>query len=369
MPAAPLPLPSTPLPIVGAPMAGGVSTPELVAAVSNAGGLGMLAAGYLTPDQLAADIAATRALTDAPFGVNLFVPEQLTPDEAALARYGAQLGPDFARFGIDIPTPGWKDTDFWREKIAMLAEDPLPVVSFTFGLPSEGEERLLHALGTALIGTATTEREARACVAAGMDAIVLQGTEAGGHRATHRVSAEPEDTPLDDLLAAVRPLTHLPLIAAGGVTSRSRVRSLLDAGASLVQIGTALVRTPESGAPQLYKDALALRTGTVLTRAFTGRYARALRNRFTDAHSATAPALYPQVGQLTGPLRKAAAAAGDEENLHLWAGTGHAHARTTPAAAAKCLMSICPRNWGGASVRDCPRSGGVGIVGVGFSWL
>ncbi len=313
-------------------MAGGASTPALVAAVSNAGGLGMLAAGYLTPEQLAADIAATRELTDRPFGVNLFVPEHATPDPEGLARYAAQLGPDFERLGVDLPEPAWKDTDFWREKVALLAGDPVPVVSFAFGLPSQGEADLLHAAGSVLVGTATTAEEALATAALGLDAIVLQGTEAGGHRATHRVAAAPPDIPLDELLAAVLPLTGVPLIAAGGIATRGRVRELLGAGAALVQIGTALVRTPESGAPQLYKDSLALRTGTVLTRAFTGRYARALRNRFTDAHSTTAPALYPQVGQLTGPLRRAAAAAGDAENLHLWAGTGHAQARNRPAA-------------------------------------
>nr|NLD41163.1 nitronate monooxygenase [Actinomycetales bacterium] len=331
MNAAPRPLPPLELPIIGAPMAGGVSTPALVAAVSNAGGVGMLAAGYQTPDQLAADIAATRALTDRPFGVNLFVPEDSERDEAALARYAAQLGPDFARFGVALPGPHWKDTDFWREKIALLSSDPVPVVTFAFGLPSRGEVDLLRAVGSTLVGTATTPEEAHAAISLGLDAVVLQGPEAGGHRATHRVEDEPSGLPLAELLTAVRATTDLPLIAAGGISTPERVRELLDAGASLVQIGTALVRTPESGAPQLYKDCLATRSGTVLTRAFTGRYARTLRNRFTDAHSATAPALYPQVGQLTGPLRRAAAAAGDPENLHLWAGIGHASARPEPA--------------------------------------
>lgn len=311
-------------------MAGGPSTPELVAAVSAAGGFGYLAAGYLTPTALAELIRRTRELTDRPFGVNLFVPEPGTPVD--LSDFAESLRPEAERLGAEIPDPDWSDTDHWADKVELLCDEPVAVVSFTFGLPDPAAVAALHGAGSVLVGTVTTVDEAVAAVERGMDALCVQGPAAGGHRATHRAADAPEDLPLPDLLAAVRKSVDAPLIAAGGIASSADVRELLAIGAVAVQVGTLFLRCPEAGTNATHRHGLTLDRDTVVTRAFSGRPARGLRNRFIDAHHADAPAAYPQVNQLTGPSRKKAAAAGDAENLHLWAGTGYRHAREVPAA-------------------------------------
>lgn len=325
------------LPIIAAPMAGGVSTPALVAAAASAGGFGYLAAGYLTAPALAERIEATRELTGAPFGVNLFVPEPVDPSPA-LDDYREELAPEAQRLGVVLPQADWTDTDHWADKLDLLLAKPVPVVSFTFGLPSEDEVAALHRADTALVATVTTIEEARDALGLGMDALCVQGPDAGGHRATHSMTAEPGQTSLDELVREIVGFTSVPVFAAGGVATRERVAELLGMGAAAVQVGTALLRTPEAGTSGAYRDALARhavksdRRDTLLTRAFSGRPARGLRNRFIAAHDAAAPPLYPQVNQLTGPLRRAAAAAGDAESLSLWAGTGYPLATEEPAA-------------------------------------
>ncbi|OYO06031.1 NAD(P)H-dependent flavin oxidoreductase [Enemella evansiae] len=323
-------LPAHRLPIVLAPMAGGPSTPELVAAVCEAGGFGYLPAGYLTADALAERIARTRELTERPFGVNLFVPEPQQRQD--LSAYAESLRPDAERLGAAVGKLDWSDTDHWAAKLELLAGDPVAVVSFTFGLPSAEEAERLHAAGSALVGTITTVPEARAAADRGMDALCVQGPDAGGHRGTHRVTDEPSTLPLADLLAEVRAAVELPLIATGGIGTAAQIRELLAAGATAVQLGSLFLRCPEAGTNETHRKALTRRRDTVVTRAFSGRPARGLRNRFIDEHDADAPAAYPQVNQLTGPLRKAAAAAGDADSLHLWAGTNYRRAVDLPAA-------------------------------------
>lgn len=323
-------LPAHRLPIVLAPMAGGPGSPELVAAVTEADGFGYLPAGYLTAEALAERIAATRALTRRPFGVNLFVPE--TQPEQDLSGYAESLRPDAERVGATVGAVDWSDTDHWTAKVALLESDPVAVVSFTFGLPSTEEAERLHEAGSALVGTVTTVAEARAAAARGMDALCVQGPEAGGHRGTHRVADQPSTQPLAELVAEVRAAVDLPLVAAGGIGTAAQIRELLAAGAYAVQLGSLFLRCPEAGTNQTHRAALTRRRDTVVTRAFSGRPARGLRNRFIDDHDADAPAAYPQVNQLTGPLRKAAAAAGDADTLHLWAGTAYRRAVDAPAA-------------------------------------
>ncbi|MGW4898536.1 nitronate monooxygenase, partial [Kitasatospora sp. NPDC004240] len=204
------------MPVVGAPMAGGASTPELVAAVSAAGGLGFLAAGYRGAGAVAEEVARVRKSTDRPFGVNLFVPGE-PGDPAAVAAYRRRLLPEAEALGVTLPEETGPDRDDWEAKIAALTADPVPVVSYTFGLPSPEEVRALRAAGSLQIGTVTTPEEARRAQAAGVDALCVQGPEAGGHRATFRVADTPGDLPLLELLAAVRAVTALPLIAAGGI--------------------------------------------------------------------------------------------------------------------------------------------------------
>ncbi|WP_371484677.1 nitronate monooxygenase [Kitasatospora sp. NBC_00315] len=325
------------VPILAAPMAGGASTPELVAAVGAVGGLGFLAAGYLGAGAVLERVSRLRELSDRPFGVNLFVPSASPVDDAdteAVARYRERLLPEAERLGVGLPSVIPPDRDDWDAKIAALLAHPVPLVSYTFGLPAPEEARALRAAGTVQIGTVTTVDEARLAVAAGMDALCVQGPDAGGHRATFRVADPPGREPLADLLAGIRAVTGLPLIAAGGLADGRAVAAALHAGAVAVQLGTAYLRARESGAPAVHRAALVDRhfTETVVTRAFTGRPARALRNAFTDGHERHAPAVYPEVHHLTRPLRAAAAKRGDAEAVHLWAGTGHRLARAAPAA-------------------------------------
>lgn len=304
------------LPIVLAPLGGGPSTPELAAAVSEAGGLGFLASGYLTAEETGRRMAATRALTDRPFGVNVFVPSE--PTDADLAPFVARLGPGAGE-------PRWDD-DAWEEKLALLRDEPPAVVSFTFGCPSA---ETLASLPCESWVTVTRRDEALVAVEAGADALVVQGGEAGGHRATF---ADDDDAPapLLDLLARLRDLP-LPLIGTGGIATADDVAAALEAGAAAVQAGTAFLLCPEAGTAPVVREAIATDRPTALTRAFTGRLARGIVNTFMEEHS-DAPRAYPELHHATAPIRAAARAAGDAEAVNLWAGERHALARAVPAA-------------------------------------
>lgn len=323
----------TTLPLVAAPMAGGPSTVRLATAVAGAGAFPFLAGAYQAPDALAADVAELRA-TGAPFGVNLFAPHDAHVDEAELRRYARALQPLADRYGIDLASvPVVEDDDGWQDKLDVLLADPVPVVSVTFGLPSRAEVAALQRAGSRVMVTVTTVDEARAAADVGADALVAQGSRAGGHSGTHDAFRTITDVPTDELVRAVVATTALPVVAAGGVDGPSGAAALLQAGATAVAVGTLLLRTDESGASQLHKDALVDPgfPGTAVTRAFTGRPARGLRNALAERDDA--PTGFPAVHHLTRPLRSAAAAAGDASLVHLWAGTGHRSARTGPAAA------------------------------------
>ncbi|MDO5492648.1 MAG: nitronate monooxygenase [Nesterenkonia sp.] len=324
-------MPHRPLPIIAAPMAGGPSTPELVAAVGEAGGMGLLAGDYLAPQRLAEQIAETRDRTVAPFGVNLFVPEEERPEPEALEAYSRSLARTASRLGVEPPTVGEYDDDAYPAKLEMLLEDPVAVVSFTFGLPGAETVRRLRRLGTAVVLTVADAEDARCAAALSPDALAVQGTEAGGHRATLSMTSEPNSLRLDELLTQVREVTDLLLIAAGGISTPHRTAEVLRTGAHAVQVGTAYLTTREAGTKAPHRRALleaATRGGpgapTLVTRAFSGRPARALANSFTEEHDAEAPAGYPHIHHMTAPLRAAAARADDAQHLNLWAGTGHA---------------------------------------------
>jgi nitronate monooxygenase len=325
----------TALPLAAAPMAGGPTTLRLAAAVAAAGAFPFLAGAYRSPDALAADLAEVRS-TGAPFGVNLFAPHVVPVDEAELRRYARKLRPLADRYGLDLSqAPLVEDDDGWHDKLDLLLADPVPVVSVTFGVPPRAAVAALRRAGTSVLVTVTTVDEARAAVDAGADALVAQGSSAGGHSGTHDASREITSMPTGDLVRAVVAATGLPVVAAGGVDGPAVAGTLLRAGASAVAVGTLLLRTDESGASQTHKDALVdpAFPDTVVTRAFTGRPARSLRNAFAERYGPTAPPGFPAVHHLTKPLRSAAAAAGDASSLHLWAGTGHRSAVTGPAAA------------------------------------
>ncbi|WP_232333778.1 nitronate monooxygenase [Agromyces laixinhei] len=321
-------------PILAAPMAGGPSTPELVEAAGRAGGLGFVAAGYKTADALAEQVAAARA-SGVAFGVNLFAPNPIpiTPNE--YRAYARLLQPEADRYALDLSAIELReDDDLWNEKVSLLLTDPVPVVSFTFGIPSSQEVAAFRRAGTITVQTVTSAAEARLAAEAGVDVLVVQATAAGGHSGTLTPLQMPAAIPLTELVARVAAVASIPIIGAGGIASSADVAAALHAGATAVSVGTLLLRADESGASETHRTALANPAfdSTVVTRAFTGRPARALRNSFTDRFGESAPAGYPALHHLTGPLRKAAVAAGDPQGAHLWAGTGYRSATAEPLA-------------------------------------
>ena len=319
-------------PVVGAPMAGGPSTPALAAAVSEAGGLGFLAAGYLTADAVAADIAAARALTSAPLGLNLFVVERYDPDPTAVDAYRRAIQPEAARYDVALGEPRWDD-DHWQAKLDLVLDARPEVVSFTFGCPRAEVLRVLADRGILTTATVTTVPEAREAVDRGAASLAVQGPEAGGHRGTWDLEAEPDGRPVRDLLAAVVAAVDVPVVAGGGISDADSVAAILAGGAVAAQVGSAYLLADEAGTRPVHRAALAdpAMAETAVTRAYTGRWARGLANRFMADH-ADAPAGYPHLHHLTAPLRAAAAAAGDAQVAHLWAGTAHSSAREAPAA-------------------------------------
>ncbi|MFE6333444.1 nitronate monooxygenase [Streptomyces sp. NPDC057798] len=351
-----------PLPIVQAPMAGGVSVPALAAAVAEAGGLGFLAAGYKTADGMYQEIKQLRGLTGRPFGVNLFMPQPEYADPAAVDVYAHQLAGEAGWYETELGDRDSGRDDGYEAKLAVLLDNPVPVVSFHFGVPSSDVFDSLRRAGTFTLVTATTAEEALAVERAGADAVIAQGVEAGGHQGTHRDNPETDGAGIGllSLLAQIRETVGIPVVAAGGIMRGSQIAAVLAAGASAAQLGTAFLATPESGAHAVHKQALTnpLFVRTQLTRAFSGRPARGLVNRFLREHGPYAPAAYPEIHHLTSPLRKAAAKAGDAQGMALWAGQGHRMARELPAgqlvevlaaelAAARTALSASPE--GGAS--------------------
>ncbi|MFI5688523.1 nitronate monooxygenase [Streptomyces sp. NPDC051636] len=324
-----------PQPIVQAPMAGGVSVPQLAAAVSEAGGLGFLAAGYKTADGMYQEIKQLRGLTARPFGVNLFMPQPEYAESGAVEVYAHQLSGEAAWYETELGDPDSGRDDGYDAKLAVLLDNPVPVVSFHFGVPSRDVLDSLRRAGTFTLVTATTAEEALAVERAGADAVIAQGVEAGGHQGTHRDIPETDGSGIGllSLIAQVRETVGVPIVAAGGIMRGSQIAAAMAAGASAAQLGTAFLATPESGANALHKQALTnpLFARTELTRAFSGRPARGLVNRFMREHGPYAPAAYPEVHHLTSPLRKAAAKAGDAQGMALWAGQGHRMARDLPA--------------------------------------
>ena len=328
-----------PNPLIVAPMAGGPSTPQLAAAASNAGGLGMLAGGLLSPDGLAERIRTARGLTSRPFGVNLFVPQPSAGTERQYGEYAKALAPEAKRYGVPIGTPR-DDDDGWAAKLAVVSDMRPSVVSFTFGLPSEQTCSRLHSRGIALFANVTTVAEAKMAVARGIDALIVQGPAAGGHRATFDPAAPPCDTPLLQLLNGICADVDVPVVASGGLVSADDIARALAAGAVAAQLGTAFLLADEAGTHPTHRAALRDKAfpNTVVTRAFTGRYARALRNGFVDRYGKQAPFGFPQIGLMTAPLQSAAVDADDPHGMALWAGTNFRQAR--PGSVAQIFGSL-----------------------------
>ncbi len=316
------------VPIVQAPM-GGATTPAMVAAVCEAGGLGSLAAAYLSPAAIEAQLRETRRLTSRLFVVNLFVPfidPQVAADE--LERALEELRPWRERLGL-APAGALPRVERFEEQIVAVLRDPPAALSFCFGLLPPAAIDQCRAAGTVTIGTATSVAEARALEESGVDMICAQGAEAGAHRGTFDARAEPSGIGTLDLVPLLVDAVRVPVLAAGGIMDGRGIRAVLSLGAVAAQLGTAFLRSPESSIPQVHKDALTLIQSTVVTRAFSGRPARGLANRFT--REVLSPVSFPLQNSLTREIRQAAAARGDVEALSLWAGEGAAMARALPA--------------------------------------
>jgi nitronate monooxygenase len=344
------------VPIVQAPMAGGASTPALVAAVSNAGGLGFLACAALSPEKIASEVAAIRAQTDRPFGVNLFVLEPSTPDDATVRAALEAIDPLRAELGLPPGGPLERYAPDFRAQLDTLIELRVPLVSFTFGLlPAEDVARL-HANGSYVIGTATHVAEGLAWRDVGADAIAAQGAEAGGHRGTFIGAFEDALVGTMTLVPQLVDATGLPVIAAGGIMDGRGIVAALALGAQAAALGTAFLTSRESGVPQAWKTRVrdSSDTSTSVTRAITGRHARGIRNPLMQRLSKAAQniASYPVQNALTQELRQSAGRAGNGDYLSLWSGQGAplGRARREDIGAAE-LMRQLEQEWREATAR------------------
>ena len=320
-------------PIVQAPLAGGGDTPALVAAVCEAGGLGFIGAAYLTPAQLAESAAEVRARTRRPFGVSLFAP--LAPP-AAVDRVTAvaRVAPYYAELGLARPVAPAPPADTFDAQLAAALDSGAAVFSFTFGVLPPAALAALHARGLFVMGTATTVEEALALERAGVDAVVTQGSEAGGHRGTFLGSFEAAMIGTLALVPQVVDAVRVPVVASGGIMDGRGVAAALVLGAAAAQLGTAFLTCEEAGVPPAYQDAIlgAREDGTRITRAFSGRPARGIVNRFMREVGGGDVLPFPLQNALTRPLRAAAARAGNADFLSLWAGQGVRMARRQKAA-------------------------------------
>ncbi|MBL8260461.1 MAG: nitronate monooxygenase [Candidatus Competibacteraceae bacterium] len=323
-------------PIIQAPMTGGPGTPQLTAAVSNAGGLGSLAGSHLQPDRLRDAIAEVRALTDRPFAVNLAAGSPARLDQHRLGRACELLAPYRAELGLSPALAAPPDPPDFLDQLAVVMEEGVPALSVVFGVPDSACLNRVRDAGIAVLGTATHLLEAIVLEESGVDFIVAQGAEAGGHRATF--IGQPEQG-LVGTLALVPLLTKhvgVPIIAAGGVMDGRGVAAMRMLGADGAQMGTAFLACPESGAHPAYKALLSQgnELATTLSRAFTGRCGRVLRNRLVDelrAHEAELPG-FPLQLFLTQELSQAAADRGLTDFMPLWAGQGCNLCQPRPAA-------------------------------------
>ena len=308
-------------PIVQAPLSGGASTPELAIAACRVGALGFLAGGYLTAEKLAEDIRRVRGLFAGPFGVNLFVPDGNSP-KAELRSYIERIRIEASVVGSEPGEPKWSDDD-WQSKLEVVLRERPAVVSFTFGCPEREVINDLHAAGIEAWVTVTEPDEAAFASEIGADALVAQGVEAGGHRASFVDQDGVGEVGLLTLIRLVLKRVKLPVIAAGGICDGYSVAAVLVAGASAAQIGSAFLDTLEAGTSQPHRERLRSPGRTALTRAFSGKRARGIVNGFMERNSSAAPMAYPQVHYLTAPMRAAARASGQPDLINLWAGQGY----------------------------------------------
>src|ERR1700677_998001 len=323
-------------PIFLAPMAGSGGTPELAAAVSNAGGLGAWGGAYSKPDEIATAIRRIRQLTDRPFNINLFAGGYETDSTTDPQPMLEIMHEAHAKLGLPPPILPPVPRDPFDQQLEAVLEERPPVFSFTFGIPSTAQLDALRKRGITVAGAATTVEEARRLEQASVDAIVAQGAEAGAHRGSFAAPFEDSMIPLATLLRGVCASVALPVIASGGIMDGRDIAAAMRLGAATVQLGTAFLPCPESGAPPAYKRALldAKKDTTVITRAFSGRPARGLTNTFIAMMDGKEHAIlaFRQQNDLTRPMRNASGQQGVAEFVSLWAPQGVARSRAMPAA-------------------------------------
>ena len=340
------------VPIIQAPMAG-TSTAALACAVSNAGRLGSIAIGHIDVEAASADIARVQAGTNRAVGVNVFCHVPATRDSGLEAAWLARLGPVFADVGATAPTELheiYRSFITDRAKLDVLVETRAPVVSFHFGLPPAEAITALKRAGSVLLATATNPREADAAVRAGVDAIVAQGYEAGGHRGVFDEHAPDEQLGTFALVRILASRLEVPVIAAGGIMDGAGIAAALTLGAVAVQMGTAFIACPEAATDPAHRAALLGpgRPATVMTRAISGRPARGFVNRFTELEAGLgAPPSYPVAYDAGKALSTAAKARGEAGYGAWWAGQGAPRARAAPAARLIELLSAELKATGG----------------------
>lgn len=316
-------------PIIQAPMAGGITTPELVSAVSNNGGLGMIGAGYMSPEKLRTCIHEVRQKTENNFGVNVFVPSEFHVTEETIDTSKKSLESIYKTLSIDVnmllEIPTSKCTyQKYEKQLEVIIEEDVPICSFTFGVPSKETIKKLKDNGIILVGTATTVREAILIEKLEMDVVVAQGYEAGGHRGSFLNRSEDGAIGTMSLVPQIADAVDLPVVAAGGIMDSRGLRAAMFLGAKAVQMGTAFLTCQESGANELHKKAIlnAEEDETTLTRSFSGKMARGLKNQFIREMKEKEKELpdYPIQNYLTNPIRKVANEQQKKEYMSLWSG-------------------------------------------------
>lgn len=314
-------------PIIQAPMAGGPTSPSLVAAVSNSGGLGMIGAGYMNAEQIRQQIREVRMLTDRSFGINLFIPSAYSLNPYKLQSANTSLQPFLEKFHLEQPIsfPKYEqDLETFNQQLEVIMEEKVPVCSFTFGLPSPETISKLKNHSIVPIGTATTVKEAMMNEQVGMEAVVVQGTEAGGHRGTFEGDMEKSLIGLMSLIPQTADKVKIPIIAAGGIMDGRGILAAQCLGAIGVQMGTAFLVTKESGANTAHKEAVltASEDKLVLTKSFSGKLARGITNDFIEKMKEKEEELpdYPIQNELTKGIRKASAEKRNPEFMSLWSG-------------------------------------------------
>jgi nitronate monooxygenase len=325
------------MPLLQGPMAGEAARPALVAAVSNAGSMGAMGASYKSPQVIRDEIRAIRGLAAGrPFNINLFAPTQWTVETDKIAAYRKELGLAHEALGIDVPDLPNAYEESFEAQFAVILDEAPPVFSFTFGLIKPDQVAALKSRDIMVIGTATTVPEAKVLEGLGVDAIMAQGAEAGGHRGTFLKDLDYSLVGTMALVPQAVSAVKLPVIAAGGIGDGRGVAAALCLGASAVAMGTSFLLADEAGLNEAYKAALESETAydTTLTRAFTGRYARGIRNGFVERMARREDIIpdFPITNAMTKAMRATAGKTGQADYLSLWAGQAARLARREPAA-------------------------------------